>query len=180
MLGETALNIFEELGVSINPSEIEAFHLAQLFSWKKVIIKMSWRKDADTVIRAKKTLKGTTLESLEVGNLIFINKSFCSYSKLLWPKCKRLWINRCIGAKRLRKNRRKRKLQTLCNQPSHRLRKYFLWKWAPRGQRIRILSVIISTCCVLFPDSCVFALHSLKTVHFLTFKIFLSVLNSVQ
>lgn len=41
LLGETALNIFEELGVSINPSEIEAFHLAQLLSWKKVITKMS-------------------------------------------------------------------------------------------------------------------------------------------
>ena len=52
-----ALNIFEELGASINPSDIETCHRVGPSSRKKVNIKMSKRKDADRVRRVKKTLR---------------------------------------------------------------------------------------------------------------------------
>ena len=39
LLEETALNIFEELGASINPSDIETCHRVGPSSRKKVIIK---------------------------------------------------------------------------------------------------------------------------------------------
>ena len=45
LLDETALNIFEELGASINPSYIEACHRVGPSSRKKVNIKMFRRKD---------------------------------------------------------------------------------------------------------------------------------------
>ena len=56
-LEETALNIFEELSTNINPSYIETCHRVGPSSRKKVIIKMSKRKDADRVRRVKKTLR---------------------------------------------------------------------------------------------------------------------------
>ena len=61
-LEETALNIFKELGVSIDTSDIEACHRVGPRSRKKVTIKMSRRKDADRVHRVKKPLKGIKLE----------------------------------------------------------------------------------------------------------------------
>ena len=50
-LEETALNIFEELGATINLSYIETCHRV---GCKKLIIKMSRGKDADRVWRVKK------------------------------------------------------------------------------------------------------------------------------
>ena len=57
LLEETALNTFKELGVSIDTSDIEACHLVGPPSQKKVIIKMSRRKDEDRMWRVKKTLR---------------------------------------------------------------------------------------------------------------------------
>ena len=56
-LGETALNIFEELDASIRPSNIEACHRVGLSSRKKVIIKMFRRKDAHRMQRVKNPLR---------------------------------------------------------------------------------------------------------------------------
>ena len=56
-LAETALHVFEELGASINPLDIETCHRVGPSSRKKLIIKMSRRKDADRMWRAKKPLK---------------------------------------------------------------------------------------------------------------------------
>ena len=53
-LEETALNIFKELGISIDISDIEACHRVGPPSRKKLIAKMSRRKEADRVQRAKK------------------------------------------------------------------------------------------------------------------------------
>ena len=65
-LEETALNRFEELGASINPSFIEACHHVGPSSRKKVIIKMYRWKDADKVLYVKK------LDSTEVDNSFYI------------------------------------------------------------------------------------------------------------
>ena len=69
-LEETALSVFKELGVSIDTSHIETYHYVRPPSRKKVIVKMSRRKDADRMPRVKKNLKGMKLESLEVDNPI--------------------------------------------------------------------------------------------------------------
>ena len=53
-LEETALNIFKELGISIDISGIEACHRVGPPSRKKLIAKMSRWKEADRVQRAKK------------------------------------------------------------------------------------------------------------------------------
>ena len=93
---ETALNIFKELGVSIDTCDVEASHRVRPPSRKKVIVKMPSRKNADSaknadrVRRVKENLNGMKLESLEVDNPIFINDSLCSYYKCLWFKFKRL------------------------------------------------------------------------------------------
>ena len=56
-LEETALNIFKGLGVSIDISDIETCHHTGPPSRKKVIVKMSRRKDADRVQWAKKPFR---------------------------------------------------------------------------------------------------------------------------
>ena len=56
-LEKTELNIFKELGVSIDTSDIEGRHHVRPPSRKKVIVKMFRRKDADRAQRVKKTLR---------------------------------------------------------------------------------------------------------------------------
>ena len=67
---ETAQNIFEEIGVSINLLHVEAYHRVGPASRKKVIIEMSRQKDADRVRRVKKILKDMKMEPLEADNPI--------------------------------------------------------------------------------------------------------------
>ena len=55
-LEETALNIFKKLGVSMVTSDIEACHRVGPPSRKKLIVKMSRRKDPRRVRRVKKIL----------------------------------------------------------------------------------------------------------------------------
>ena len=57
LLEETALNIFKELGVIINPSDIETGLGVGSLSYKKVNINMSGRKDASRVRCIKETLR---------------------------------------------------------------------------------------------------------------------------
>ena len=63
---------------------------------KEVIIKMSGRKDADKIRRAKKKLKGLNLSSIGINSAVYINDSLCRYYKNLWAKCKKLWLNKFI------------------------------------------------------------------------------------
>ena len=69
-LKETAPNIFEEISVSINLLDVEAYHRVGPAIRKKVIIKMSRQKDADRVRRVKKILKDMKIEPLEADNPI--------------------------------------------------------------------------------------------------------------
>ena len=80
---ERALNILDELDVSINPLDMEPCHRVRPLSRKKVIIKMSRWKDADRMWHVKKNLKGMKLESLQVDNTIFINNSLKKRKTLL-------------------------------------------------------------------------------------------------
>ena len=65
---------------------------------KKVIIKLSRRKDANKIRSEKKKLKGKNLTSLGINTPVYINDSLCIYYKKLWPKCKKLHNNKLIYA----------------------------------------------------------------------------------
>ena len=63
---------------------------------KKVIIKISRRKDAYKNRRAKKKLEGLDLSSISINSAGFINDSLFQYCKNLWGKCKGLWLDKFI------------------------------------------------------------------------------------
>ena len=90
----TVLKVFEELNVAVDPSNVEDCHWVASRTSKKVIIKVSRRKDANKIRRVKKNLKNLNLSSLGITNHVFINDS--SYYKMLWSKCKKLSSNKSI------------------------------------------------------------------------------------
>ena len=94
----TVLKVFEELNVVVDPSNVEDCHWVASRTSKKVIIKLSRRKDANKIRRVKKNLKNLNLSSLGIKNPVFINGSLCSYYKMLWSKCKKLSSNKLIIA----------------------------------------------------------------------------------
>ena len=97
-LEETAIKIFDKLDVAIDHSNIEDCHWLKNNGPKKVIIKFARRKDANLIRKNKNKLKGMNLCSIGVNNPVFTNDSLCSYSKMLWRKCKKLWSNKYIHA----------------------------------------------------------------------------------
>ena len=93
------LNLFQKIDIEVHLDNIEACHWVKSNAGpKKVIIKMSRRKDADKIRRAKKKLKGLDLSSIGINSAVFINDSLCWYYKNLWAKCKKLWLNKVIHA----------------------------------------------------------------------------------
>ena len=95
---ETTIKIFDKLNVEIDPSNIEDCHWLKSNGPKKVIIKFVRRKDANLVRKNKNKLKGMNLSSVGINNPVFINDSLCSYYKMLWRKCKKLWSSKYIHA----------------------------------------------------------------------------------
>ena len=91
------LKLLEKIDVEVHPDHTEACHWTKSNAGpKKVIIKMSQRKDADKIRRAKKELKGLNLPSICINSVVYINDSLCWYYKNLWAKCKKLWLNKFI------------------------------------------------------------------------------------
>ena len=97
-LEETTIKIFDKLDVAIDPSNIEDCHWLKSNGPKKVIIKFARRKDANLIRKNKNKLKGMNLCLVGINNPVFINDSLCSYYKMLWRKCKKLWSNKYIHA----------------------------------------------------------------------------------
>ena len=92
-LEETVLKIFNETGVTVNSRDVEACHrLNQKANPKKVIIKLSKRKDVARVMNNKKKLKSMKPQNIGLpsGCKVYINESLCKYYKYLWWKCKLL------------------------------------------------------------------------------------------
>ena len=88
-LEETVLKVFEKLDVDVDSKNMEDFHwLKTRNSSKKVIIKLSKRKDADNVRQVEKKMKSLNLESLSTGSPIFINYSLCANYKSSGPNVK--------------------------------------------------------------------------------------------
>ena len=85
------LNLLEKIDVEVHPDNIEACHWIKSNAGpKNVIIKMSRRKDADKIRKAKKNLEGLNLSSIGINSAVFINDSFRRYYKNLWAKYKKL------------------------------------------------------------------------------------------
>ena len=84
-------SVFNRIGVAVNPDDIEACH--RFYNDKKAIVKFSKRKLCQQVLREKKELKNVDPSEFDFpeGTAIFINESLCSYYKMLWNKCKKLW-----------------------------------------------------------------------------------------
>ena len=92
-LEETVLKIFNETGVTVNSRDVEACHrLNQKANPKKVIIKLSKRKDVARVMNNKKKLKSMKPQNIGLpsGCKIYVNESLYKYYKYLWWKCKLL------------------------------------------------------------------------------------------
>ena len=92
-LEETVLKIFNETGVTVNSRDVEACHCRnQKSNPKKVIIKLSKRKDVVRVINNKKKFKNKKPQNIGLpsGCKICINENLCKYHKCLWWKCKLL------------------------------------------------------------------------------------------
>ena len=62
------LNLFQKTDIEVHPDNIEACHWVRSNAGpKKVIIKMSRRKDAEKIRRAKKIVKGSDLPSIGIN-----------------------------------------------------------------------------------------------------------------
>ena len=48
--------------------------------------------------KKKKKKKGMKFCSIGINTPVFVNDSLCSYYKMLWQKCKKLWSNKYIHA----------------------------------------------------------------------------------
>ena len=97
-LEKTTIKIFDKLDVGIDPSNIEDYHWFKSNGSKIVIIKFDRRKDANLIRKNKSKLRGMNLCSVGINNPVFINDSLCSYYKMLWRKCKKLWSSKFIHA----------------------------------------------------------------------------------
>ena len=86
-LDDCVTKIFNECDTPLDPANIEACHcLKSKARPKKVIIKLSKRKDVFSILRRKKKLKSVDIAKvyLTQGSLIFRNQSLISYYKYLW------------------------------------------------------------------------------------------------
>ena len=83
-------DVFQEIGVDICDSDIEACH--RLKDKSQTIVKFANRKDCFRILRVKIQLKGLdpTAVHLPEGTKIFVKKSLCPYYRGIWNKCKRL------------------------------------------------------------------------------------------
>ena len=90
-LENKVLNIFDKLGVPINPNNIEACHRIRKDS-DRTIVKFNKRKDWQQVMRVKKDLKNMTFTDIDlpVGTTLYLNERLCSYYRWLWSNCKKL------------------------------------------------------------------------------------------
>ena len=79
-LESTVLKIFERLELKMNRSNVEDSHwITSKNSFRRVVVKVSRRKDASKTRSSKKNLKDMDLISTGINNLAYINDSLCMY-----------------------------------------------------------------------------------------------------
>ena len=84
----------------VDTENIESYHrLKGKGSKGRVILKLFKRKDAEKIKLNKKKLKKIDHRKtgLSSGTKVFINESLCGYYKLLWSKCKKLFLEKKIA-----------------------------------------------------------------------------------
>ena len=82
--------------MAIDPSDIEDCHWLKSKGPKKVITKFARHKDANLIRKNKNKLNRMNLCSVCINNPVLVNDSHCSYYKMLWRKCKKLWSSKYI------------------------------------------------------------------------------------
>ena len=88
-LEQTVLKLFEKLDLMVDSANVADCHwIKTINSSKKVLIKLSKRKNAAKIRSSNKELKGMDLLSLGTRDEVCINNSSCKYYKLLRKKCK--------------------------------------------------------------------------------------------
>ena len=96
-LERTVLSIFEKLDVMVDPSNVEDCHwIKSSKDPKKVIVKLSTRKNASKISLSKKCLKDINLSSLGINSMVYINDSLCTHYKMLCTKCRNFSLNKYI------------------------------------------------------------------------------------
>ena len=94
----TGLKDFEELDVVVDPTNVEDYDWVGRRTSKKVIIRLSRRKDANQNTQGEQKIEKSKLSSLGIKTPVFINDSLCSYYKMLWSKYRKLSLNKLIHA----------------------------------------------------------------------------------
>ena len=83
--------VFDKIDSTVESRNTEACHwIKTKHGGRRVIIKLSKRKDADRIRKNKKNLKSTDLSLLSIRGPVYIIDSLCKNYKSLWSKCKRL------------------------------------------------------------------------------------------
>ena len=96
-LESTVLKIFERLEVKVDLSNVKDCHwISSKNGPKRVIVKVSKRKDASKICSSKRKLKDMDLTSTGITKPVYINDSLCTYYQMLWRKCKSLQTNKLI------------------------------------------------------------------------------------
>ena len=97
-LEETTIKTFDKLSVATDPSNIQDYHWLKSNGPKKVIIQFTRRENANLIQKKKKKVEGNESLLNWYHNPVFINDSLCSYYKMLWRKCEKLWSSKSIHA----------------------------------------------------------------------------------
>ena len=88
--------VLRGIDAEVDTENIESCHrLKGKGSKGRVILKLSKRKDAEKIKLNKKKLKN--IDHRKIG-LSSINESLCGYYKLLWSKCKKLFLEKKIAS----------------------------------------------------------------------------------
>ena len=87
----TVLKIFGRLEIKVDPFNVEDCHSTSSKNGpKRVIVKVSKRKDATKIRSSKRKLKDKDLTSIGINNPVYINGTLCTYYKMLSRICKSL------------------------------------------------------------------------------------------
>ena len=82
-LEDTELKLLKNLDVKLDSSNTEDCHWLSSKGPKRVIVKFSERKDANSIRKVKKHVKGMDLSSIGIRSPLYIKDSLCKYHKML-------------------------------------------------------------------------------------------------
>ena len=102
-LEDNIQGVVRGIDVEVDTENAESWHRLKGKGNKgRVILKLSKRKDAGKTKLNKKKLKNIDRRKigLSSGTKLLVNESVCGYYKLLWLKCKRLFLEKKLVKKK--------------------------------------------------------------------------------